>query len=274
LPDDAGPLSAVPFNEFLISEHVAPRQGRPTPVGDRLLPGTPNLLLGDLESYALAKRFAGIWGPELRRMTLVRLAAGLDRAVVSGIATTERPLAVIKEVSASHAADEVMRIFPASRMIFLVRDGRDIVDSQIHALGDGGWKVGAGGPRFKSRRERLEFVRSESTIWACNTDTVSAAYEAHPPDLRYRIRYEDLRRDTAGALAPLRAWMGLDDEPATVGEIVSRHAFENIPAAHRGRKKAKRAAQPGLWRQDLTRREQRVANEIMGPRLEPLGYEV
>jgi hypothetical protein len=35
-----------------------------------------------------------------------------------------------------------------------------------------------------------------------------------------------------------------------------------------------RAAQPGLWRENLSAEEQRVVQEIMGAELEALGYAV
>lgn len=267
------PLLAVPFNEFLISGHIAPKRGRPNAFGDALIPATLNVLLGSLESYALADRFADVWGPELRRTTLVRIAAGIDRATACGVPLGADPLVVIKEVSGSHAADVVMKLFPRSRMIFLVRDGRDIVDSRVHALGEGGWKVGRNGPRFGSRRERLDFVRDECLDWACVTDVVGSAYEHHPSGLRFRLRYEDLRYETAARLTEVRAWMGLPSEPELVEAIADRHAFENVPAGERGSNRAKRAARPGLWRKNLTRRERREASELLVSRLISLGYE-
>jgi hypothetical protein len=272
-PADAGPLAAVPFNEFLIAAHIAPKSGPPGEAeGVGLMPATPNLYLHGFNSYVFADRFADVWGPELRRLTLVRIAAALDRARELDIALADRPLAIVKEVNATHAADVVMPLFRRSRMIFLHRDGRDVIDSRIHAHGQRGWMVGKHGPRFKTPAERLEWVREECLEWACGIDVATAAFERHPPELRYELRYEDLRAAPAATLGELRRWLGISSsEPALAG-IVERHSFERIPESERGARKSKRAARPGLWRENLTREEQAAATEIMGPRLARLGY--
>lgn len=273
VPPGAEPLAAVPYNELLISAHIAPKEGPPTRHGDSLLPSTRNLYLFGFNSYAFAESFADVWGPEIRRLTLVRLAAALDRAPSEGIGLAPDPLLVIKEVNGSHAADLIMRLFPRSRMIFLVRDGRDVIDSKIHAHGAGGWMVGRRGPRFRTDVQRLEWVRAECLEWACNIDVSQAAFDAHPAERRYRLRYEDLRGDPVPTLAGLRRWLGLPAGEQTVSEIVRRHAFENVPADKRGANRFWRAARPGLWRSNLTRAEQQTAAEIIGPRLAALGYE-
>jgi len=46
----------------------------------------------------------------------------------------------------------------------------------------------------------------------------------------------------------------------------------NSPAEHRGPDKIFRAAQPGLWRENLSADEQEVVEGVMGPKLRELGY--
>ena len=64
---------------------------------------------------------------------------------------------MIKEVDGSHAADVVMSLFPRSRMLFLVRDGRDVIDSLLDANSPVGWltRLGWGRGAFESDQERL-----------------------------------------------------------------------------------------------------------------------
>ena len=52
-------------------------------------------------------------------------------------------MVVVKEPG-SHAADTIMDLFPDSTLIFLLRDGRDVVDSWLDAYRDGSWATDEG----------------------------------------------------------------------------------------------------------------------------------
>ena len=49
--------------------------------------------------------------------------------------------------------------------------------------------------------------------------------------------------------------------------------FDAIPAEAKGSGRPLRAAQPGLWRENLSSEEQRTMHEVMGAKLVELGYE-
>jgi hypothetical protein len=57
-----------------------------------------------------------------------------------------------------------------------------------------------------------------------------------------------------------------------VEAAVRAHAFGSDQPT--GPAEFARAATPGLWRENLSPEEQRLAEEIMGPRLADLGYPV
>src|SRR5439155_8283178 len=216
-----------------------------------------------------------VWRPEARRMTLVRLHAVVDRALEAGLnLPQEMPLMVIKEVNGSHGADLVMPLFPGSRMIFLVRDGRDVLDSMIDANRPGGWtgKRRWGRPGFRSNLERLDFVRENARNWTARMNACSRALDAHDPELRLRVRYEDLLEDTASGLGEIARWLELPSGPKRMESIGAQHAFDALPEQGRGPGKLTRAATPGAWREGLTSEEQEIAKEIMRPTLEELGY--
>lgn len=271
--DPPEPLGAVPLNEFLISSHAAPRGRTPVEADGTYVAPTPNVFLAGFNSYALASSFADVWGPELRRLTLVRIAAALDRAPREGVPLAENPLVVIKEVNGSHAAGLIMSLFPRSRMLVIVRDGRDVIDSRLHAHQRGGWLVGRDGPRFRTKQERLEWVRGAARDWACNMDSSWAAYGDHDPARRRSLRYEELRGAPESELAGLRSWLGLPADPELIAAIVAANSFERVDPGERGPLKTFRAATPGLWRRNLTRAERRAVDEIIGTRLERAGYE-
>jgi hypothetical protein len=266
-PSWTGRATALPANEFLMSSHLAPTSGQTVELlgtlGFRALP----LYMSDRPSYAFSDEFAEFWRPEVRRMTLVRLHGIVQRAREAGLGLPdELPLVVVKEVNGSHAADLMMSLFPRSKLIFLIRDGRDVLDSLI-ALHrpDGILNV--------KREPDLEWVREQCERWAARVDVCGRAFDAHDPALRMLVRYEDLLTDTPDRLRALLEWLGMPAAESRVDTIVERHAFEIVPDDRKGPGKHRRFATPGKWREGLTAEEQEVALEIMEGRLERLGYE-
>jgi hypothetical protein len=263
---------AVPINEPYLPNHL-------TPILDGFAePGAPSFLLNATRAhdpnYFFSEAFAGSWRPEVRRLILVRLQAQAQLAAREQ--SLDDPFVVIKEPNGSHGADALLSLLPHSRMIFQQRDGRDVVDSMLHAQSGGGWRLGgpAGFTPLQGESERLQFVRRHSRLWVNRTLAVQRAYDAHPPDLRITIRYEDLRSDTMGTLRPLVDWLGVHRTDEELEAAVAALAFEAYPAKAKGPTKALRAASPGLWRENLSDTEQLAVNEIMGETLERLGYEV
>jgi Sulfotransferase family len=269
------PVPAVAVDEFLISSHLAPHQGRVIEIFGAPFPATLNGLYQRRSSYAFSEEFADVWRPEARRLTLVRLHAVVERARNAGLDVPDPPTIVIKEVNGSHAADLVMSLFPRSRMILMLRDGRDIVDSLLDANSPDGWltKTGLGRGGFDSDEERLEWVRETCRNWVARINVCMQAYERHDPALRRQVRYEDLLADTPGVLGGLVRWLDLPDDERRIEAIVNRHAFSVVPERMRGSGRRRRAATPGRWRDALTPEEQKMALEIMGSRLVELGYE-
>lgn len=171
----------------------------------------------------------------------------------------------------AHAADLVMSICRRSRLIFLVRDGRDVLDSLMHAIGPGGFLFG-GRSAFQGSKERSEWVRRNSNNWVGDMKTIQRAYDAHPPELRRTVSYEALREDTAATLGPLAEWLGLRHDAGWLEDAIESNAFEGVPKRERGPTSFFRSARPGAWKQNLTRKDRRVAEEIMGEKLAELGY--
>jgi hypothetical protein len=277
-----GAAWAVPVNEFQIGAHLAPGvygdlagHGLVEDEGGEILPRTVNRMIGSFSSYAFSTSYANVWRPEARRLTLVRLHAVVERARAAGLnQAVDPPLVLIKEVNGSHAADVVMSLFPRSRMIFLVRDGRDVLDSLVDAHRTGGWLAYLGrGGGFETTEERREFVRATAGHWTARMNACARAFDAHPNDLRIEVRYEELLADTAARLGELNRWLGMPSAPQRMEAIAERHAFANVPKRRRGAGKSRRSASPGAWREGLTTEEQAVAQEIMGETLSGLGYE-
>ena len=269
----SSPIDALPVNEFAVSLHIAPAFGDPVEVDGRLLPATLNNYLDHKPAYLFARDYEQVWRPAVRRLVLVRLFAVQAMAAQAGLPLAS-PMIFIKEVNGSHAADLVMSLFPRARMLFLIRDGRDVVDSRIQAVREGGWLARQQGQaHFKSDEERLSWARGAMREWACAIDATMCAYRAHARRLRRMVRYEDLIADTEGCVGSLFEWLALPRNPERVARLVAAHSFSALPAERRGPLRKRRAARPGLWRENLTDAEKAAAAEIMGSRLAELGYD-
>jgi hypothetical protein len=260
----------VPVDESYLLNHMAPLRHPPagTPVSGEL---TLNATRHEDAGYLFADAYAEIWRPALRELILERMHAQAALAEVEF--ELSDPLVVVKEPNGSHAAGFLLSLLPASRLIFLLRDGRDVVDSLVASLEERGWRQKAAGRGMGSEADRHAVVRRESRYWLERTVAVQAAYDSHDPGLRFRLRYEDLLRDTPSELGRLLDWLGRPRAGDELEETVAEHAFEALPKRLKGPGKPRRAATPGLWRENLSAREQEIMAEVMGPKLRELWYD-
>lgn len=252
----------VPVDEPMIGVHLEPMITEliGLPAGDFATNelGMPRWRRGSAYFFASAHR--DTWGPDVRRMILRRTDAEL-KATAHG----RKPLAVIKEPNGTQAAELLLGLLPGSRMIFLVRDGRDALDSELAAATTGGWAARIVNSGVK---DRSGFLRDRANVWAWRTAAAQRAYATVAPWRRYQVRYEDLLADPMTALNDLGEWLGLDG--ADWQDAVEAHAFSKV--AGRGATEFVRSASPGAWRQSFSSDEQDLVNELIGPQLEALGY--
>jgi hypothetical protein len=222
----------------------------------------------DKPDYFFSDRYREQWLPALRQLVATRFDVQVrDRARARSIA---EPLVVVKEPG-SHAADLIMSMFPSSALIFLLRDGRDVVDSWLDAYKPGSWAL-EGGAYPIQPQDKLAFIRWQASVWLYRTELVQRVYNSHPEDRRVLIRYEDLRQDPVRALTLICARLGITASRDELREVSDRHAFVRAPGEQRGRRKAMRFAEPGRWRLNMSEVEERAMLEIMGDKLAELGY--
>ncbi len=223
----------------------------------------------DHDDYFFSDRYRDAWMPALRELILARFGAQVaDTARQLDI---DRPIVVVKE-PASHVADWLLEIFPGSRMIFLLRDGRDVVDSWLDAYKEGSWATSEGAYPLSTRREREALIRWQSSVWLRRTEVVQRAFRAHDPSRRVMVRYEDLRARPAEELLKVCGIVSADPPMSRIEEIVNSRSYESVPVEQRGSGQAIRRAEPGGWREHMSEREQAAMHEILGPKLVELGY--
>jgi hypothetical protein len=271
---EAREFDAVPVDETFISNHLSPALADPRIADGRWVPGSLNNLLATKPAYVFSDEYADVWEPAARTMALTRLQGVLDRSREAGVPLTPDPLMVIKETNGSHAADIVMRVMPRARLLLLIRDARDVVDSLLAANSPGGFMASKLGRAIATAEERAEGIGWAARLWACNTDMTLKAIESHDPGLARTVRYEDLLADTVGELRPLYSWLGLERSDAWLRQLAEAHSFSALPEKQKGPLTRNRSAKPGAWRENLSDDEQRTVNEICGPLLERFGYEL
>lgn len=266
--------AVVPINEPLIGFFLSPFISDTPGFGPRGLDDT-NFTLRKIESQArsqfVAEEFEDVWTPGLRALLIDRFRAHVVR-YGSRIPPSEA-MALIKEPNGSQSADLILSALPQSRLLFLLRDGRDVVDSELAAIEPGSWAAEYfPGWRGIADDDRLEFIVQSAHKWLWRTETVQKAFARHSGP-KLLIRYESLRHDPSSELEKIHEWMGLSTGKELLFDQVDRHRFERLPPASRGAGKFARSAEPGAWEGNLSEKEQAAMMAILGAKLRELRYE-
>lgn len=217
------------------------------------------------DDYFFSDRYRAVWAPALRTLLLARLGSQLSES-------SSHTRLVIKEPHGSEAADLLAALLPRSRFLFLVRDGRDVVDSLLDALSGGGWATDLAVVDDGSAR-RLSFLVDAAHAWVQRMSSATRAFDGHPAELGLLVRYEELLSDTQPQLERVLTWAGLP-VPAGLAEHVEKLSFAQVRESDKGAGRFHRAATPGLWRTNLSDAEQVAVEDVMAPVLRRLGYEV
>jgi len=216
--------------------------------------------------YFFAEQYAAVWRPHFRRLMLARFAA---HAATAGDADA---ICLIKEPNGTQAAELLLTTLPQSRMMWVLRDGRDVVDSEVDAVAPGAWTQEYGAPWTMSAEERLRYVEDRAHRWLQRTLVVQRAFDRLPERQRLVVRYEQLRADTTSELERIHAWLGPAVDRDAVHATAEALRFERLPAEVRGKGRFARSASTGGWRDNLTADEQATMERVMGPKLRELGY--
>jgi hypothetical protein len=220
------------------------------------------------KQFLLGEPYRDVWLGSMRRLFL-----DVGQAKFPNI--SPRHHLIIKEPNGSISAPLILEAFPESKLIFLVRDSRDVVASLLDAAKEGSWygydrfeaSVADAVLRGRDTSEDGRFVERLSRNYVSNVSAVKEAYARHPDGAKVLVRYEDLRADPQGSVLHICDSLGIDVDGVQLEQAVERHAFENIPQEDRGRGKFHRRATPGAWREDLTPEQARTVEEITGPLL-------
>ena len=212
-------------------------------------------------SYFFSPHHKKNWQPALKKFILAR--------AYSESQSLEKNL-IIKEPVGSHSADIIMECFPKSKLIFLQRDGRDVVDSRLDMHGKGTWAS----LKPINPKQRQKTIKWYSYQWVKINERIYRAFNNHNPDLRLAIKYENLKKDTLSELRKIYDFLEIKISDEELVELISTHDFKKIPEKEKGKGKFYRSASPGGWQDNFNQDEQKLMNSIMKQTLKELDYNI
>lgn len=174
---------------------------------------------------------------------------------------------VIKEPHGSLGSPLLMQAFPESRMVFLVRDPRDVTASGIDAHEEGGWANKWKGEDLKAaagKRNSEAKARQRAEMYLRDMTATKEAYEAHAGH-KSVVRYEDLRVDAFGEMKRVYKEIDVPVNEEKLRHSIGERDWDNVPEEDKGPGKSKRKAKPGGWREDLSPRQIEIVERITSP---------
>jgi hypothetical protein len=206
----------------------------------------------DRKYFILGNDYEEFWLRSVRSLVLEGATARFPERADKGYL-------IIKEPHGSIGAPLLMKALPESRMIFLVRDPRDVTASTLDAHKKGSRpseRRTTKRPELFEKRTRADkrpndFVKSRARNYHRDIKYTKQAYEAHKGH-KVLVRYEDLRADTLETMKRIYSALKIPVGEGDLTRAIERHAWENVPEDKKGAGRIRRKATPGGWREDLT----------------------
>jgi hypothetical protein len=154
--------------------------------------------------------------------------------------------------------DVVAELFPRSRFVHIVRDGRDVVSSLLRKRDEDG-------------RPWVKNFEQAHQVWTVHVENGSSFGRKLPSNRYFEIRYEDLVADDVAMARELFGFLGLELHPAVEGFCRDQRDYRT-PFMGPTRDLSKGVAGSD-WETVLNRDQQRRSLELLGPQLVHYGYE-
>jgi hypothetical protein len=200
-----------------------------------------------------------VWLRSIRSFTLDAANAAFSEEERNGYL-------VVKEPNGSIGAPLLMEALPESRMIFVVRDPRDVVASGLDAAKEGNWAAKVMDNAALADRRPDAFVEERANHYLKFAGNAKQAYEAHEGP-KVLIKYEDLKADTLAIMERIYSTLRMPFDAEELARVVEKRSWENVPEDKKGEGKFYRKASPGGWREDLTEQQIETVERITAPLL-------
>jgi hypothetical protein len=213
----------------------------------------------------LGNRYKSVWLKSIRSIVL-------DGATARYPELTDGEYLVIKEPHGSIGASLLMEALPESRMVFLVRDPRDVIASALDGQRAGSWtskhrRWGGKKPLTEADTNPDGFVEKRARVYLQDIGNSKEAYDAHK-GRKVLVKYENLRADTLRTMRRIYAGLEIAVEEEELARVVEKHSWENIPEEEKGAGKFYRKATPQGWKEDLSAEQVEIVEQITAPLLD------
>jgi len=213
--------------------------------------------------YFFSKQYSETWRYYLRKLIINRIYSQFQNL-------TQK--IIIKEPNGSMGIDIITQCLTNSKIIFLIRDGRDTTDSKLDSLKKKSWAIKNYGYTPLNPNHRLEEIKFQCKLWVKLMDVLENAFEQHPKENKIKLKYENLRKNTFDELKKIYKFLEIDIPNNILKKIVEDQSYENLPKEIKGKGRVIRSANPGNWNTNFSEEEKIVINEIMGKKLKQFGY--
>jgi len=215
-------------------------------------------------SYFFCDEYKENWKFFVRKLILNRIYAQFQDL---------SKMIIIKEPNGSMGSDIISECLSNSKIILLLRDGRDVLHSQVAALSKDGYaaKASKTWEPLEGKR-RFNHIKLASHEWVKIVDIFMKAYQSHPKENKIQIRYEELRQNTFDELKKIFDFLNSDIDDSRLRKIVELITFENLPEKKKGLGTTRQFAKVGIWKEKFSDEEKKVIEHIMGNTLRDLGY--
>jgi hypothetical protein len=153
----------------------------------------------------------------------------------------------------------INRLFPSSKVVHIIRDGREVVVSMMSA------------------KRRIGFGEAEihgaTRHWANNLMRARRDGSALGPGRYMEVRYEDMRTATQDHLAAVFNFCGLHSNATEVQRIAAEFNIENRQVSRGDTSlNALRSIPDAIWKNKLSLEERWTMDRMAGHLLQELGY--
>jgi len=205
------------------------------------------------------------WIPLLKKLIIGRM--------YSQIQSFDKNI-IIKEPVGSHASDILLRTTPNSKLIFLIRDGRDVVASMLDTHSNESWMKWIDLISIDDNTNRKMMIEWYSILWNFIIEKIDQAYEHHDPKLRIIIKYENLKKDPLFELGKIYNFLNIKISTNELEEKINFFDFEKISPSKKGKGKFYRSAKINGWKDSFNFQEQKLMNSIMEETLKKHDYNI
>jgi len=219
----------------------------------------------DSKNYFFSTYYRNTWQYYLGKLIIYRIFAEVQ--------DYSHKIIVKEPSSYLSASDLISQCTPKSKVIIILRDGRDVIDSIIDGRQKGGW-LSKNTDSNISEKIRSPFIEKSSKWWVKQTENLLKTYETLPKERKFLVYYEDLLKNTFDTLQKIYELIEIPISNDTLKEIINKFDFKNIPPEEKGKGKFYRFANPGKWKENFNKKETQIMNEIMGEMLRRADYEL